>query len=295
MSLSQAEQAKEYGNACLAKGKIDAAIAAYSEAICLSPMAAFYTNRAMAYKRKDDWKACIADCERALELDDRSIKAHYMLGNALAELGAHSRATEHLRRALGLTKQTSVSYEADIRRAMLAANKKVRAALMHARRAASQAPAPAVARRPARSWTCRPRACRAVRASLQRWESEIKDSIQAINATEQLLVGLAQHTAADTARVRRALDECRAMLQPERQLPDYLCCAISLELLDDPVVTPCGFTYERKCLEAHLAKRQFDPVSCKPLRPGQAVPNLAIKAAVEAFLAQHPWAYNCLD
>jgi tetratricopeptide (TPR) repeat protein len=65
MSVSQAEQAKENGNACLAKGKIDAAIAAYSEAICLSPIAAFHTNRAMAYKRKDDWNACIADCERA--------------------------------------------------------------------------------------------------------------------------------------------------------------------------------------------------------------------------------------
>jgi STIP1 family protein 1 len=139
-----------------------------------------------------------------------------------------------------------------------------------------------------------PRA-RARCASLQRWESEMYDSIQAINATEQLFDGLPQSTAADAARVRRALGECRAILQPERRLPDYLCCAISLELLDDPVVTPCGFTYERKCLDSHLAKRQFDPVSRKPLRSGQAVPNLAIKAAVEAFLAQHPWAYNCLD
>ena len=130
---------------------------------------------------------------------------------------------------------------------------------------------------------------------VQRWECEASDSLQAIDTAERLLVNTAANDPSDVERARRALDQCRATLQPEMRLPDYLCCAISLELLDDPVITPCGFTYERKCLEAHLAKRQFDPVSRKPLQPGQAVPNRAIKAAVEAFLVQNPWAYNCLD
>ena len=43
-----AEELKKHGNECFAKGKLDAAIEAYSEAICLDPKCVVYrTNRAM--------------------------------------------------------------------------------------------------------------------------------------------------------------------------------------------------------------------------------------------------------
>lgn len=136
MQSAQAEQAKEFGNTCLARGKLDAAIAAYSEAICLAPKALYYTNRAQAIKRRSggNWRALVCeDCRSALRLDDKSIKAHYLLGCTLSELGDFVLATEHLQRALGLTAQTSVSYTSEIRRAMLAANKRVRRARLPAR------------------------------------------------------------------------------------------------------------------------------------------------------------------
>ena len=37
----------------------------------------------------------------------------------------------------------------------------------------------------------------------------------------------------------------------------------------------------------------FDPISRKPLQIEQAVPNLALKEAIEVYLREHPWAYEC--
>lgn len=95
--------------------------------------------------------------------------------------------------------------------------------------------------------------------------------------------------------VRRALDAHRASLVAPRA-PEYLQCAISLELLREPVITPCGHTFERSCIEDHLRRgHHFNPVSRAPLALEQLVPNLAVKAAVEAFLAAHPGAYESLE
>ena len=106
------------------------------------------------------------------------------------------------------------------------------------------------------------------------------------------------------------------------QVPDYLCCRITLDIFHDPVITPSGLTYERAVILEHLQKvtwfacftfsvecfplqwsqcaiiqllkqvGKFDPITREPLDPSQLVPNLAIKEAVEAFLDKHGWAYK---
>ncbi|XP_028777298.1 E3 ubiquitin-protein ligase CHIP-like isoform X2 [Neltuma alba] len=77
------------------------------------------------------------------------------------------------------------------------------------------------------------------------------------------------------------------------EVPDHLCCRITLELFRDPVITPSGLTYERAVILDHLEKvGRFDPVTREPLNPSQLVPNLAIKEAVRAFLDKHGWAYK---
>ena len=85
---SQAEKIKAHGNECFAKGKLDAAIEAYSECICLEPgIAVYYTNRALCYHKKGQWDAVVRDCQVVLSIDAQSVKAHYMLGQALIEQG----------------------------------------------------------------------------------------------------------------------------------------------------------------------------------------------------------------
>lgn len=38
------------------------------------------------------------------------------------------------------------------------------------------------------------------------------------------------------------------------QVPDFLCCKITLDIFRDPVITPSGITYERAVLLDHLQK-----------------------------------------
>ncbi|XP_008801578.1 E3 ubiquitin-protein ligase CHIP-like isoform X6 [Phoenix dactylifera] len=77
------------------------------------------------------------------------------------------------------------------------------------------------------------------------------------------------------------------------QVPDYLCCKITLDIFRDPVITPSGVTYERAVLLEHLKQvGKFDPVTREPLEQHQLVPNLALKEAVQAYLNEHGWAYN---
>ncbi|XP_043804911.1 E3 ubiquitin-protein ligase CHIP isoform X5 [Manihot esculenta] len=77
------------------------------------------------------------------------------------------------------------------------------------------------------------------------------------------------------------------------EVPDYLCCKITLDIFRDPVITPSGVTYERAVILDHLKKvGKFDPITREPLDPSQLIPNLAIKEAVQAYLRKHGWAYK---
>lgn len=77
------------------------------------------------------------------------------------------------------------------------------------------------------------------------------------------------------------------------EVPDYLCCKITLDIFRDPVITPSGVTYERATILDHLQKvGKFDPITREPLDQSQLVPNLAIKEAVRAYLENHGWAYR---
>lgn len=38
------------------------------------------------------------------------------------------------------------------------------------------------------------------------------------------------------------------------QVPDYLCCKITLNIFQDPVIAPSGITYERAMIIKHLQK-----------------------------------------
>ena len=77
------------------------------------------------------------------------------------------------------------------------------------------------------------------------------------------------------------------------QVPDYLCCKISMELMLEPVTSPDGISYEKALVLEHLQKvGRFDPVTRRPLEPHQLVPNLALKEAVQTYLEQNPWAWD---
>ncbi|KAA0068084.1 E3 ubiquitin-protein ligase CHIP [Cucumis melo var. makuwa] len=91
----------------------------------------------------------------------------------------------------------------------------------------------------------------------------------------------------------RSVFEKVAEADSPSEVPDYLCCKITLDILRDPVITPSGVTYERAVILDHFNKvGNFDPITRELLDESQLIPNLAIKEAVQSFLDKHGWAYN---
>ncbi len=60
----------------------------------------------------------------------------------------------------------------------------------------------------------------------------------------------------------------------------------------DPVVTKRGHSYERATIEQHLLTNPTDPLTREPLTKEDLRPNLALKAACEAFLEENGWAVD---
>ena len=63
--------------------------------------------------------------------------------------------------------------------------------------------------------------------------------------------------------------------------------------MHDPVLASTGISYERSWIERHLRSNgNFDPVTRQPLTLQQLTPNIALKAACEAWLIEHPGTFE---
>jgi STIP1 family protein 1 len=272
---ARAEERKAAGNDFFSRGKLEAAIEAYSEAICFAPSEPiYYTNRAMCNRKKMVWDSVISDCEQALRLDGTSIKGHYLLGVALDAQAAHGAATRHLFRALELCKERTISYKEDIQRAMLGARR--------------------------REWEA---ASAASDLQVQQTEGMVRRLLREHYDSERRRLGgcggeslQSLELSGEERSVVSCVDEAMGALRSQRgptAVPDYLCCKITMEIMLDPVTTPNGITYERSALLEHLNKvGKFDPVTREALQSSQLVSNLGLKEAINAYLERHPWAYE---
>lgn len=90
--FEQAVQHKESGNDHFKKGKYDLAIECYDQAIDICPktkstdLSQFYQNRAAAYEQLRKWDAVQEDCTKALELNQKYIKALHRRARAYENL-----------------------------------------------------------------------------------------------------------------------------------------------------------------------------------------------------------------
>ena len=68
---------------------------------------------------------------------------------------------------------------------------------------------------------------------------------------------------------------------------ELYCCPISGEIMEDPVITPSGITYDRKSIERWLLNKGVDPISKRPLRRDQLIPNRALKDSILEYKKKH--------
>ncbi|XP_031739293.1 E3 ubiquitin-protein ligase CHIP isoform X2 [Cucumis sativus] len=217
-----------------------------------------------------DWNKVEEDCRRAIQLDSSSVKAHYMLGLALLQNKEYPEGIKHLEKALDLGRgENPKSYIVEEIWQELAKAKY-------------------------REWE---------QASTERsWELQtLKEACEAALEQKYFLDQSELEGFVDEADIahRKQLKSLRSVFEKvteadsPSEVPDYLCCKITLDILRDPVITPSGVTYERAVILDHFNKvGNFDPITRELLNESQLIPNLAIKEAVQSFLDKHGWAYN---
>lgn len=80
----------DIGNERYRDGDYDKAIVAYTEAIRLCPyQAMYYSNRAMAHLKLNEYASAEDDCCKALAIDDRNVKTYLRRGAARKGLGMY--------------------------------------------------------------------------------------------------------------------------------------------------------------------------------------------------------------
>jgi hypothetical protein len=69
----------------------------------------------------------------------------------------------------------------------------------------------------------------------------------------------------------------RIEIELEEHLSQQFICPISHRIMDVPMITPCGHTYDRDSISAWLERRSVDPLSLQPLRLFSLYPNRALQ------------------
>ncbi|KAI3947468.1 hypothetical protein MKW92_049158 [Papaver armeniacum] len=267
----QAELCKKDGNFKFSKERFAAAIEAYTQAITLCPdVPVYWTNRALCHRKREEWERAEEDCRKALELDSNSTKAHYILGLALLQRVEYAEGVQQLEKALDLGRGANpTGYMVEEIWQELA-----KAKYLEWEHASSQ-----------RSWR--------QQNLKEKCENALEEQYLLDASQGDVITEEAQNTHSENLHLLDQVFKKAAEDDTPFEVPDYLCCQITLDIFRDPVITPSGVTYERKVLLDHLQKvGKFDPITRETLDPRQLIPNLAIKEAVRVFLKKHGWAYK---
>nr|XP_022900388.1 E3 ubiquitin-protein ligase CHIP [Onthophagus taurus] len=270
------KELKEQGNRLFGLRKYEDAVNCYSKAIIKNPdIAHYFTNRALCYLKLLKYDQACTDCRRALDMDQNLVKGHFFLGQALLETENYDEAVKHLQRAFDLSKEQKLNYGDDIA-ALLRMARKKRFTIQEEKRIAQE-------------------------IELQTYLNKLL-----VEDRDRLINNLKEDNSFTEENIHEIEEKCDNYLtelntlfakveekRRKRDVPDYLCGKISFEILQEPVITPSGITYEKKDIEEHLQRvGHFDPVTRVQLTQDQLIPNFAMKEVVDAFLQDNEWALD---
>ncbi|XP_076388779.1 STIP1 homology and U-box containing protein 1 [Megachile rotundata] len=283
------KELKEQGNRLFNLHKYEDAAYCYTKAIIKNPTQALYfTNRALCNLKLKRWESSCQDCRRALDIDPCLVKGHFFLGLALLEMELFGEAVKHLQRAVDLAKEQKLNYGDDMTSILRQARKRL-FQLREEQRIAQDIEL--------QSYLNQLIVEDAERSLAALKEQETTKETNGKSEGE----GVSNEFTRKKEEIEEKRDTCMAQLNDlfakvderrrKREVPDYLCGKISFEILQEPVITPSGITYERKDIEEHLQRvGHFDPVTRVRLTQDQLIPNLAMKEVVDTFLQENEWA-----
>ncbi|KNC98740.1 uncharacterized protein SPPG_05721 [Spizellomyces punctatus DAOM BR117] len=272
--MSQAESHKLQGNVYFGQHLYDDAIREYGKAIIHNPtIPTYYTNRALCFLRLEQYERAITDAEKAIEIDPKLVKGHYLLGQALSAIDTRLEGAIHaLTKAYKLSIEQRVGYSEEIAEKLREAKK--------------------------RKWELTDKKRRESESELYRYLTDLVERDRR-RQLEQLDSADDAEKEAMSSQFDNRLSEITALFTKadetakKREVPDYYTGKISFEIMTDPVITPSGITYDRPEIVSHLRKiGQFDPLSRHPMTEKDLIPNLALKEAIGDFLDKNGWAID---
>ncbi|KAI5848826.1 hypothetical protein BZA05DRAFT_87935 [Tricharina praecox] len=255
--MTTADALKVCGNQCFQNGDFVGAEKFYTQAIIKDPTnAAFFTNRALARTRMEQWKAVVEDCEKAIDLLPSSLKAYTYLGVALLHLNRPGESFSMSQRAYQLAiSQRSPSISA------------IAASCLQAKKV---------------KWE------HAERERVLRESALLRVTCEAVMQGG----GDDEEKVDRCRRLEDVFGRAEAVRLQKRTVPDYLIDNITFGVMWDPVITIHGHSYDRSTLIDHLKRSQTDPLTREPLKESDLRPNLALRAASEEFLKENGWAVD---
>lgn len=274
---------KEQGNEYFKAGQYKEAENYYGQAIAVRTTdPKLFQNRALARIRLSDWRGAEYDSRKAIELDDKSMKAHFYLAQALLNLRHVGEAHSEALRAYQMCIQSNDASAETVGQVVLRAKQAV--------------------------WqmkeTQRLREMNDTLATVETvMEQQLaRDLAEVASRFNRMEIGemgrgeeiqqLQQEWEERRRNIRAAFEvEGRAETK-ERIVPDWMVDPISFEVMHDPVITPSGVSYERVGLLRHLKQSGTDPLTREKISPDRLVSNVGLKQACAEFLERNGWAVD---
>ncbi|KAI9599284.1 U-box domain-containing protein [Syncephalis fuscata] len=242
---------------------------------------AYYTNRALCYQKLNFYVLMEQDCRRAIDIDKNAAKAHFLLSKALlGQPDCEAEVVNVLKKAYKLALQQKLPFVDDILNELRPARRRL---WERKERLRLEEKSDMFAYLRQLIANDHKRACEELPL--------ISDTDMSAEERNQINGEMESSLNDEFSQRFQQLDLLFAQADEnmkKREIPDYF---INFEIMHDPVTTPSGITYERNELLNHLKQiGSFDPLSRKPLYEHNLVPNLALREAIEEFLANNGWA-----
>jgi len=215
----------------------------------------------------NDWENVVLNCDQCLSLDTKNYKALNLKGVALIEIGKNAPTSDNIKEGIVLLTKSVEMYNASeqpdnqITKELTDKLKKGKKIL---------------------------------------WLKEKEREFNENSETKMLIKKLIKNDKSQNKNDQdKMLNEILDMIKlneksfQDLEVPEYMCCKITFELMKEPIITPDGICYEKEILTEHLNKNgYFDPVTRKPLPVSKPIPNKTLRSAIEHFELENPWVHE---